>query len=105
MAAPEQSIARPVSVHTMMVSANTSNMPKKPCLTGSVSLLEAWAMGAEPSPASFENTPRSTPQPMHARSPMPPQTASGLKALTRISRSTPGSLPALAAMTARQARI
>ena len=62
-------------------------------------------MGAEPSPASFENTPRLTPQPMQVLSPTPPQTASGSNALTNMSRKTPGRAPAFAAMTARQARM
>ena len=44
-----------------MVSMNTSKIPYRPCLTGSVSEVAAWAMGAEPRPASLEKTPRATP--------------------------------------------
>ena len=96
IAAPEQSMASPVSVQTTRVSAKTSKMPRKPCLTGSVSELEAWAMGAEPSPASFENTPRLSPQPSA------PAKERGSRAETTMPRSTPGKFGRFAAMTARQ---
>lgn len=95
-------MARPVRVQTTMVSAKTSKMPKKPCFTGSRSEVEAWAIGAEPSPASFENTPRRRPQLRQARTLMPAQTDCGLKAHTNMSRKTAGSLPAFVSMTARQ---
>ena len=84
-------MARPVRVQTTMVSAKTSKMPKKPCFTGSRSEVEAWAIGAEPSPASFENTPRRRPQLRQARTLMPAQTDCGLKAHTNMSRKTAGS--------------
>ena len=38
---PVHRMTRAVKVHTMMVSKNTSNSPKQPCLTGSSTL--AWA--------------------------------------------------------------
>ena len=52
---------RAVMEHTTRVSANTSNTPQRPCFTGSFTLEVAWAMEAEPRPASLENTPRATP--------------------------------------------
>ena len=48
-------------VQITMVVMNTSNTPQRPCFTGSSVLDAACAIGALPSPASFENTPRPTP--------------------------------------------
>ena len=58
---PERITAKEVMVQMMMVSTNTSNTPHMPCSTGSLVLEAAWAMGAEPKPASLENTPRAKP--------------------------------------------
>ena len=58
---PDRSTAMEVRVQMMMVSTKTSKMPHRPCSTGSLVLEAAWAMGAEPRPASLENTPRAKP--------------------------------------------
>ena len=44
-----------------MVSKNTSNTPQMACSAGSSVEEAAWAMGAEPRPASLEKTPRAKP--------------------------------------------
>ena len=51
----------PDRVQIIMVVKKTSNMPHRPCLTGSLVLEAAWAMGALPKPASLENTPLEKP--------------------------------------------
>ena len=47
-------------VHELATTHKTSNTPYSPCLTGSLSEVVACAIGADPRPASFENTPRLT---------------------------------------------
>ena len=55
-----------------MVSMNGSTSPTTPSDTGSWVLAAAWAIGADPCPASFENSPRLTPQVrVTRRTPMP----------------------------------
>ena len=74
---------------------------------GFVSLEAAWAMGAEPRPASFENTPRLTPHviAMIIEPTTPPVTPEGVKAPLNIIAKTLPMLPMLAMITARQATI
>ena len=89
-----------------MVSMNTSKMPYRPCRTGLVSLEAAWAMGAEPRPASLEKTPRFTPQVMVCMMVMPlmpPTAAVGLKAPWKMEANTEPMLPMFTSTTARQA--
>ncbi len=59
--APVMMIKRAVRVQTQMVSMKVPSIPTTPCRTGSWVRAAAWAMGALPSPASLENTPRATP--------------------------------------------
>ena len=54
-------ITRPVIMQMQMVSMKVPVMDTKPCLTGSFVCAAAAAIGAEPRPDSFENTPRATP--------------------------------------------
>ena len=70
----------------------TSKMPYRPCFTQSVSEVAAWAIGAEPRPASLENTPRLTPQVMtRTMEPTtPPVTPLGVKAPWKMSWNTAG---------------
>ena len=58
---PEVMITRPVMVHMTMVSKNTSKVPHRPWRAGWSVSAEACAMGAEPMPASWVNTPRDMP--------------------------------------------
>ena len=47
--------------HITIVSINGSKIATIPSLTGCSAFAAAWAMGAEPCPASLENNPRLTP--------------------------------------------
>ena len=58
---PEQSIASAVIVQMSIVSVKTSTMPRIPWLTRSFVSTPTYAIGAEPTPASFEKTPRAAP--------------------------------------------
>ncbi len=60
----ETRITKPVMLHTMMVSMKTSSMPMEACTSGDSAVEAAWAMGAEPRPASLEKTPRAMPMRM-----------------------------------------
>ena len=51
---PERTTARPVIVHTTIVSKKTSKEPHRPCSTGWGVSAEAWTMGEVPQPASLE---------------------------------------------------
>ena len=62
--APVMMITRPVMVQITRVSMNGSTRATTPSETGSSVLAAAWAMGAEPCPASLEKRPRLTPQSM-----------------------------------------
>ena len=92
---PLQRMAKAVREQITTVSAKTSKMPQSPCSGADLTSAEAWAMAAEPSPASLEKALRRRP---HCRAcPMaapliPPPRAFREKALRIISRSTPGSL-------------
>ena len=59
---PEDRITSPVSVQMTSVSRNGSSSDTIPSDTGSSARAAAWAMGAEPCPASLENSPRATPR-------------------------------------------
>ena len=50
-------ITRAVIVQTMTVSMNGSSRATRPSLAGRSVLTAEWAIGADPTPASFENTP------------------------------------------------
>ena len=71
--APLMRITSAVSVHTTMVSMKGPSMATKPSCTGSSVLDWPWYMGAEPSPASFENMARRAPRMMTPHN--PPETA------------------------------
>ena len=70
----------------------------------------AAAIGAEPRPASFEKTPRATPQRMEVsieatmEPPMPPATESNEKAMRNISAMPAGTASKLAQMTTIETR-
>ena len=90
-----------------MVSMNGSTSPTTPSDTGSSVLAAAWAMGADPCPASFENSPRLTPQlRVTSRTPMPvPATpAVGLNASRRIRANVGSTAPAFIKMMRRAAK-
>jgi hypothetical protein len=81
-------ITRPVMVQMTMVSMNGSSRATTPSETGSSVLAAAWAMGAEPWPASLENRPRLTPHIAVRRNapvPVPAMPAVGLNASRKIS--------------------
>ena len=66
----------------MIVSANTSKIPKSPCFTGLSVSAQAWAIEPVPRPASFEKIPRDTPfwRATNIAPTIPPVTACGLNA-------------------------
>jgi hypothetical protein len=89
-------ITRPVIVQMTRVSMNGSTRATTPSETGSSVLAAAWAMGAEPWPASLEKRPRLTPQSMvvmNTPAPVPATPAVGWKASFRISRRLGASSP------------
>ena len=59
---PDERMTMPVSVQMTSVSMKGSSSDTMPSETGSSPRAAAWAMGAEPCPASFENKPRLTPR-------------------------------------------
>ncbi len=70
-----------------IVSMNGSTSATTPSETGSSVLAAAWAIGAEPWPASLENSPRFTPHIMvtrNAPTPVPAMPAVGLNASRKI---------------------
>ncbi len=74
-------------VQITSVSMNGSSRATTPSDTGSSVFAAAWAMGAEPWPASFENKPRRTPHIIvtsSAPTPVPATPAVGLKASRKI---------------------
>jgi len=79
-------------VQMMIVSTNTSKMPKKPCFTGFFVSAQAWAMEPVPRPASLEKMPRDTPffMLMKKLPTTPPVTEAGLKAPSIIEANTAG---------------
>ena len=59
--APVITSIKPVIVQTIMVSTKVPVIDTSPCLTGSFVFAAAAAIGAVPSPASFEKIPLATP--------------------------------------------
>ena len=59
---PEDKITKPVKVQMISVSIKGSKIATMPSATGSLVFAAAWAMGAEPCPASLEYRPRFTPR-------------------------------------------
>ena len=59
---PDERITKPVKVQMTKVSMNGSSRDTMPSAAGSSVRAEAWAMGADPWPASLENRPRLTPR-------------------------------------------
>ena len=105
---PLQMMVRAVREQMTMVSTKTSKMPKTPCSTGPLVSAAAWAMAAEPRPASLEKALRRIPQMTVCFSRMPepaPRTAWGVKALAKISWKAFPMFPAWAAMTMRVKRM
>ena len=105
---PVTKIVKPVNVQIIRVSIKVPVMEIKPCSTGSFVLAAAAAMGAEPRPDSFENTPRATPFWIAIRmlAPAnPPTAATGLKADVNIKAIVAGSLPILKKITVRVPKI
>ena len=93
---PEARMDTAVSVHTTIVSANTSKIPHIPCRTGSATFELEWTITEEPSPASFENTPRFIPRITACLMPkptIPPPTAFMPNALLKIDVKIAGTVP------------
>ena len=85
-----------VIVQMTIVSMNGSSSATTPSDTGSSVLAAAWAMGAEPWPASLEKRPRLTPHIIvtsTAPTPVPATPAEGLKASRTMSASVAGIWP------------
>ena len=80
---PLMTIVKPVIEQTMSVSINTCVIETSACRPGKSVFAAAAAIGAEPSPASFENTPRATPYRIAAPS-APPPIASALNVLAKM---------------------
>ena len=91
---PLHKITRAVSVQITMVSANTSKIPKYPCLTGFLVSAVAWAIEPVPKPASLEKIPLEIPFFMERiKLPTaPPVNALGEKAEAKIVVKTEGTL-------------
>ena len=84
---PLQMMVRAVRVQMTMVSAKTSKIPYRPCWTGLLVSAAAWAMAAEPRPASLEKALLRRPQTMVCLSAIPlaaPPSALGVKAVAKI---------------------
>ena len=98
---PDVRTTRAVIVHTMIVSANTSKIPQRPCLTGSLTLELLWTITEEPRPASFEKTPLLHPCVMMVLNVIPvtpPHTAGALKAPAKMALNAGMILTALSRM-------
>ena len=104
---PVMMITSPVREQMTMVSMRGSRRATTPSETGSGVLAAAWAMGAEPCPASLEKSPRRTP---HMRvttktpAPTPATPAWGSKASTTMREKAAGSSPRFMAMMMRAPR-
>ena len=86
-------MTRAVIVHTTRVSMNVPSIAMMPCRTGLLVCAAAWAMAAEPSPDSLENTPRATPNRIAAATAAPanpPVAAAGVKAWVKINPNAAG---------------
>ena len=81
-----------VQLQITMVSTNTPSACVSPALTGVSHSAAAAAQGAEPEPASFENSPRL--MPFIRTAPKPPETAClSPNASSKIRPKTAGMLP------------
>ena len=58
---PEDKITRPVKVHIIKVSIKGSSIETNPSSTECLVFEVAWAIGADPCPASLEYKPLATP--------------------------------------------
>ena len=97
-------ITRQVIVTITIVSMNGSTRPTTPSETGSSVFAAAWAIGAEPCPASLENSPRLTPQfrvTSKAPIPVPATPADGVNASLRMSPKVGRTSPRFIRMTSR----
>ena len=84
---PLITIVRPVNVQITKVSANTSKIPCRPCSTGPSVSAAAWAIAADPRPASLEKALLLRPHTRASFKAIPlaaPSTASGVKAEVTI---------------------
>ena len=100
--APVTISVRPVSVQIIIVSMNVPVIETSPCSAGHFTLAAAAAIGALPSPDSFENTPLAMPLRMAIMTVAPrnpPPAAVALKALWKTSDSASGILSANAIRT------
>src|SRR5699024_11040803 len=87
LSTPVVKITRAVREQITTVSMKTSVIPRKPCRTGWSVIADAWAIGDDPSPASFVKTPLATPEEITDlidRPRPPPMTLFGRKASTKI---------------------
>ena len=82
-------MTRAVTVQMTTVSMNGSSSATYPSRTGYRVRAVAWAMAADPRPASFENTARR--KPMMITPIMPPVMPSGVKAPVQMAAKAPGS--------------
>ena len=89
-------ITNAVRVQITTVSMNGSSRATKPSLTGAAVRAAAWAMAAEPKPASLENTARRKPRIITPKA--PPATPWGEKAPFQMAATAPGSASAFSAM-------
>ena len=103
--APEITIASPVIEQMIMVSKNVPVMQISPCCAGCEHFAAAAAIGADPSPASFEKMPRAMPFciAMNIEPMAPPVTACGLNAASTIVAIAPGTFSRLPRINAMQA--
>ena len=85
-------------VQMIIVSMKTESIWTRPCLTGWETEAEAAALGAEPTPASFEYKPRLIPS-MTAEPAKPEKIALKSKALAKIDSNIVGMLRQFNAMT------
>ena len=93
---PDERITNAVSEQTTIVSMKTSNMPTAPCSAGCFTSAMPWAIGALPSPASLESTPRLTPAATTCAMVAPanpPTAADGVNAPPKIRPTTYGTWP------------
>src|SRR5690606_38604501 len=58
---PEHTMATPVTLQMLLVSLDVPVVPIRPDCTALVVVPAAWAIPAEPRPASLEKIPRATP--------------------------------------------
>ena len=88
-ATPEQRSMKAVAEQIRMVSMNTESICTSPCFTGWETEALAAAFGADPTPASLENSPLLIPF-MTQEPANPPKIARKSKAFVKISRNICG---------------